>query len=212
MERVRVPRMSVEFPGVCACCLTPTDASLRIQRRKTGTALVIIWEITSSLTVPYCPACQKHAIWYQEAGWLGVVSRAVAWGILLAAVGAAAGFIAPLPGVTAWPIIAAAFAGGAAGAVTVSRRVRYQPSVAPDGAHASRGPAIYLHDVRDGTVAVDVYSSEFARRIAAGNPGSQLQALRPPSALSWELLQPLVVAVMLIAIAVVAYLGARNEN
>jgi hypothetical protein len=210
MERVRVPRTSVEFPGICACCLAPTEASLQIQRRKTGTAVVVIWEVTSSLPVPYCPACQRHAIWYQEGGWVGVLARAIAAAVLLGAAGLAVGFVAPVSGVPMWPVIVAAVAGGIGAAVSIWRRMRYQPPSTPDAGHASRGPAVYLHEVRDGAVALDVLGADFARRVAAANPGSLLQSLRPPSAFSWERLQPLVIAAILVAIAVVAYLGARE--
>ena len=87
---------ALRWPGECACCFEPADASLRIDHTTAG-GFLAMFEETRGWDVPYCSTCLRHLEMAQQApSATGALGAAAAGGLvggpigLLMGLGAAA--------------------------------------------------------------------------------------------------------------------------
>jgi hypothetical protein len=183
---------------------------LAIVRRKSGTALVVHWEVTSTVGIPYCEPCERHARWYQEQGHIGLVIRVLSAFLLTAVVGAFPLLIVfsffSRPVDEPRPLVATAVILGLASAALVARRrLRLRPVAPIDARHASKGPAVELESLSDDNIVLHVAATAFADRIMRASPLATRQSLRPRTGPSADTIAQLAGLVLILLLGAYYY-------
>jgi hypothetical protein len=196
MKLVRVPGRDVDYPKVCACCLSPATKTVEI-RKEDMKALALALASAAvkvaaghsagragslrdsrAVRVPYCNACSAHLRWKRSGGWLGVALHVPVnafFGLLLGFVvallfGAAgvggAEFDVDHPN---WLIIGAFVAGGAALAMLT---MRWRPRGPLGREHVTDGDAVEIARFTGAEIVLQCRSDRFAEKLRGANPGS----------------------------------------
>jgi hypothetical protein len=195
------------FPAECACCLVPTSTTMSVTGRKGLWQFLGYLQATSTISVPYCDACSRHAAWHAAGGRAGAVLRPVA----AFAIGFA---VAIVPNLVAWalvglgsPVLAwlpSVVAGCLAAVVAAKRHLSHRPEESPDGRHAWPRAAVEVAAFGGSFVRLLVRSDTFARRTleqSALAAGDSVELAQPQPVNPYQL-AGLVLAVVILGLAV----------
>jgi hypothetical protein len=164
------------MPGVCACCGRPTTETHTFEKKKRLFVGVATLVRTMSLTVPYCSACEDHAVWYANSAWFGLaivgLMALIAWSAIAAVplvVGAAV-----YPGLTDHLVVrllAVAFVGGGT-YFSCWLRWRKRPRRPLGREHVSKGWAFEIVTFKKDSARLKLDSFAFAKSFVEANPGT----------------------------------------